>query len=62
MPKSIPRTHKIQILEVLGLNFRGPNGQCAMMQVNLYYKYQGPKIVAPFYLLRVLKNLDDFKI
>ena len=24
-------------------------------------KYQGPKIVAPFHLLLVLKNLDDFK-
>ena len=35
MPKTIPRTHKIQILEVLGLNFRGPNGQCAIGLVQL---------------------------
>ena len=28
----------------------------------VYNKYQGPKIVAPFHLLLVLKNLNDFKI
>ena len=28
----------------------------------VYNKYQGPKIVAPFHLLLVLQNLDDFKI
>ena len=28
MPKSIPRTHKIQILEIWGLNFRGGTALC----------------------------------
>ena len=28
----------------------------------VYNIYQGPKIVSPFHLLLVLKNLDDFKI
>ena len=30
--------------------------------VKVYNKYQGPKITAPFHLLLVFKNLDDFKI
>ena len=29
MPKTIPYIHKIQILETLGLNFRGGNALCA---------------------------------
>ena len=28
----------------------------------VYNNYQGPKIVAPFHLRLVLKNLDDFKV
>ena len=30
--------------------------------IKVYNKYQGPKIVAPFHLLLVLKNLDEFKM
>ena len=28
----------------------------------VYNKYQGPKILAPFHLLLVFKNLDNFKV
>ena len=45
---------KIQILEVDITKIR---------QVSkVYNKYQGPKIVALFHLLLVLKSVDDFKL